>query len=88
MRIRYRGRKRLHKVKYEESSEELFNPGCGWYHVYSFQAQPPLDGRPVKEEVWLDAACRKEQLALVLIDIGSFRSCDLSKEALIRSHFP
>jgi hypothetical protein len=83
VRIRYRGRKRLHKVKYEESSEELFNPGCGWYHVYSFQAQPPLDGRPVKEEVWLDAACRKEQLALVLIDIGSFRSCDLSKEALI-----
>lgn len=82
MQIRYRKRGRLHKAKYEESSEELSNPGCGWYHVYTFQAQPPSDGRSVKEEVWLDAACRKEQLALVLVDIGSFRSCDLSEAAL------
>lgn len=65
-----------------ESAEPLHNPGCGWYHVYTFQAQPPEDGRPVEEEIWLDEACQKEVLALVLVDIGAFRSSELSEEAL------
>lgn len=65
-----------------ESSERLSNPGCGWYHVYTFKAQPPTDGRPVEEEAWLDESCREEQLALALIDIGAFRISPLPEEAL------
>ena len=65
------------------SSEELSNPGCGWYHVYTFRAQPAADGRPVEEEAWLDESCRAERLALALIDIGDFRTKPLSREALL-----
>lgn len=83
MRIRYRRSGKLYKAKYIESRETLSNPGCGWYHVYTFRAQPPPDGRPVEEEIWLDDVCRKERLALVLIDIGSFRCRDLSEAALL-----
>lgn len=60
------------KDELKESAEELGNPGCGWYHVYTFTAQPSAGGRTVEEEIWLDEACRKEQLALVIIDIGAF----------------
>ena len=70
------------KAEFQESSEMLSNPGCGWYHVYTFKAQPPGDGRPVEEEAWLDESCRQEQLALALIDIGAFRVLSLSEEAL------
>lgn len=66
----------------KESSDKLQNPGCGWYHVYTFQAQPPGDGRPVEEEAWMDESCQEEQLALALIDIGAFRVSPLSEEAL------
>lgn len=66
----------------EESTGELSNPGRGWYHIYTFQAKPPADGRSVEEEVWLDDACRKETLALALIDMGCCRGCELPPEAL------
>ncbi len=71
------------EAELRESSEELHNPGCGWYHVYTFRAQPPADGRPVEEEVWLDESCLTERLALALIDIGDFRIRPLSQEALL-----
>lgn len=71
------------KTEFQESTEYLKNPGCGWYHVYTFTARPPEDGRPVKEEVWLDDACQREQLALALIDIGDFRLTPLSEAALL-----
>ena len=70
-------------VGLRESSAPLYNPGCGWYHVYTFEAAPPADGRPVEQEVWLDEACLEEQLALVLIDIGAFRAESISEEALL-----
>lgn len=70
-------------AEFRESSEELSNPGCGWYHVYTFKAQPPADGRPVEEEAWLDESCLAERLALALIDIGDFRIMPLSREALL-----
>lgn len=66
-----------------ESGNPLYNPGCGWYHIYTFEAAPPADGRPVEQEVWLDEACLEEQLALVLIDIGAFRAGAISEEALL-----
>lgn len=82
MRIRFRDRAAFVPADLAESSAELSNPGCGWYHVYTFQAQPPADGRPVDGEVWLDGRCRQERLALVLIDIGAFWTAPLSGEAL------
>ena len=82
VRIRYRDGRRFVRAELKESSESLGNPGCGWYHVYTFAAKPPADGRPVEEETWLDGECRKEQLALALIDIGSYRTGAISQEAL------
>lgn len=82
MRIRYKSGLEFQKGDYSESGKALNNPGCGWYHIYTFEAQPPDDGRPVEEEVWLDEMCREEQLALVLIDIGAFRERALVEDAL------
>lgn len=83
MQIRSKERLIFKKAVYNESCEALHNPGCGWYHIYTFEAQPPSDGRPVEEEVWLDEFCKEEQLALVLIDIGAFKERALSREALL-----
>ncbi len=58
----------------KESSEELGNPGCGWYHIYTFRI-------PSDCELWDSSP--GEQLALVLIDIGSFRGRELSEDALL-----
>lgn len=84
MRIRFKKDSGLkfQRAQLLESAKPLSNPGGGWYHVYTFQAQPPEDGRPVEEEIWLDDACKEEILALVLVDIGAFRSSELSEDAL------
>ena len=81
MRIRFREKESFRKAEYRESGEELYNPGCGWYHVYTFRAKPQ-EGRPVEQEVWLDESCRQERLALALIDIGDYRACGIPREAL------
>lgn len=85
MRIRFNGGqgRYFRKAELQESTEYLKNPGCGWYHVYTFAAQPPEDGRAVKEEVWLDQSCCEEKLALALIDIGVFRLTPISETALL-----
>ncbi len=82
MLIKFRDKLNFVKADFRESSGNLMNPGCGWYHVYNFKALPPADGRPVEEEAWLDESCRQEQLALALIDIGDFRTAPLSEAAL------
>ena len=71
------------RAAFAESSAPLQNPGCGWYHIYSFAAQPPETPRPLEEETYL-AAGEGERLALVRIDIGAFRDAEISKEALDR----
>lgn len=65
------------KASYKETSRPLHNPGCGWYQIYSFAAEQQIDTQELK---W--CICREETLALVLIDIGAFASCPLTKEAL------
>lgn len=84
MRIRFNKASGLvfQRAQLLESADSLHNPGCGWYHVYTFQAQPSEEFPSVEEEVWLDEACREEVLALVLVDIGAFRAGELSGEAL------
>lgn len=57
-----------------ESTRVLSNPGCGWYHLYSFD---------LAEESFLYIACEEEELVLLRIDIHAFRSCEqIPKEAL------
>lgn len=60
-----------------ETTEYLKNPGRGWYEIYTFQAEKKPDTEELK---W----CLREEetLALVLVDIGAYRSCVLDKEAL------
>ncbi len=79
MRIRFKGRGAFCPGICRESSQELHDPGRGWYHVYTFRAG---SGRPVEEEAWLDESCRQERLALALIDIGDYRACGMPGEAL------
>ncbi len=60
-----------------ESTRDLSNPGCGWYHLYSFD---------LAEESSLYIACEEEELVLLRIDIHAFRSCEqIPKEALDRA---
>lgn len=62
-----------------ETTEELKNPARGWYQIYTFPAEQEPD---FEEFRWsLDA---HDTLALVLIDIGSFRKMDLDKNVLER----
>lgn len=81
MRLRFGNRLQFIPGFFKESSEELFNLGCGWFHVYTFQAEFS-EGKSVKDEVWLDELCQKEHLALVLIDIGAFQYAPFSLSAL------
>lgn len=43
MQMRFRKRGKLKKADYSESREPLGNPGCGWYHVYSFEVEAGQD---------------------------------------------
>lgn len=67
-------RNRFRKADMKESSETLCNPGCGWYHVYTYDISRP------EESMWI--ACEKEELAMLRIDIGSAREAELSEYEL------
>lgn len=73
---------KFHKTEFKESSRPLYNPGCGWYHVYPFLL--PVSGAISLENAkgCLETTDREEQLALLQIHIGAFRACELSKSAL------
>ena len=62
---------------FQESTRALSNPGCGWYHIYSFD---------LAEESFLYIACEEEEVVLLRIDIHAFRSCEqIPNEALDRA---
>ncbi len=61
----------------EENTDFLCNPARGWYQLYTFCVEETPDF------VYLESCMdNKENLALVLIDIGAFRSRDLSNDAI------
>lgn len=65
------------EVCLKESTRALKNPGCGWYHIYTFD----LSKKSSNESFYID--CEEEELVLLLIDIHAFRGCEqISKEAL------
>lgn len=60
-----------------KSTRALKNPGCGWYHIYTFD----LSKESSKESFYID--CEEEELVLLIIDIHAFRGCEqIPKEAL------
>ncbi|MDK2809212.1 MAG: hypothetical protein PWP24_1949 [Clostridiales bacterium] len=60
-----------------EGSNDVRNPGRGWYRIYTFLLQDPFD-----EESLLFACCKEESLALVLIDIGYYKNSILDEAAI------
>ncbi len=61
-------------IQLKESTRALKNPGCGWYHIYTFD---------LSKESFLYIDCEEEELVLLLIDIHAFRGCEqIPKEAL------
>lgn len=65
------------EVCLKESTRALKNPGCGWYHIYTFD----LSKKSSNESFYID--CEEEELVLLIIDIHAFRGCEqIPKEAL------
>ena len=62
-----------------ETTEAFTNPARGWYQIYTFHAEQEPD---FEEQRW--CLNPEDSLALVLIDIGSFRKTDLGREVLER----
>lgn len=61
-------------IQLKESTRALKNPGCGWYHIYTFD---------LSKENFLYIDCEEEELVLLLIDIHAFRGCEqIPKKAL------
>lgn len=73
----------MRRQRLKESNKELNNPGCGWYHIYTFRI-PLLQGEGACREKALDFCdCNpQERLALVLIDISAYRARELTEDAL------
>ena len=65
----------------KESISYLKNPGCGWYHIHTFSLEQEIDMEELK---W--CVCGEETLALILFDIGAYRSRPLPDDALQKSN--
>ncbi len=70
---------RFYQADLIETSRTLGNPGCGWYHVYTFFV---ISQDQQKSSLYLDEGSENEQLVLLLMDIGAFRKQELSGAAL------
>lgn len=66
---------KFYKSHIKESNEELYNPGIGWYHIYTWHIAPPYPD-------FFYIAEKKEKLVLLLIDIGYFRDKILPVQAI------
>lgn len=70
---------RFYKADLIETNRELHNPGCGWYHVYTFSI---TSQDQQKEPFYLAEGGDNEQLVLLLMDIGAFQEQEISAGAL------
>lgn len=62
------------KAHFQESSGMVRNPGCGWYHLYTF------DAAKIDEPLYI--VCEKEELVLLRIGLGAFRDKPISEQSL------
>lgn len=68
---------RLNKARLVEDTGALPNPAAGWYHIYDFPLEVPVQRL---EQHWqLDPG---EQLVLLLLNIGAFQRRELDEAAL------
>lgn len=74
---------RFQEADLGENIQNLQNPGCGWYHMYTFSLPSEKDGEQ-ENPLYLDPESREEQLVLALMDLGKFRACRLPESALAR----
>lgn len=63
------------KADLVECEGAVRNPGCGWYHLYTFDA--------AKMDEPLYFACEEEELVLLRINIGAFSFCTIPQEAMV-----
>lgn len=63
----------------EETTEQLMNPGRGWYRIYTFDLEKRVDLEEVRWSLY-----QGETLALILLDLGGFWNRVLNDEALRR----
>lgn len=68
---------KLEKAAYQEASKPVLNPGCGWYHVYTFEVENQPD---FKELQW--CLCKEESLVLLIFNIGKYAKDFIAEEAL------
>ena len=64
----------FHRADFTECGGMVRNPGCGWYHLYTFDA--------AKTEEPLYLACEEEELVLLRIGIGAFSSGAIPQESI------
>lgn len=67
----------LEKAAFRECTADCGNPGRGWYQIHTF-----VLGKEEEEGREIFTGGEEETLALVLIDIGAYRSAPLAPEAL------
>ena len=72
--LRKNRKRKFQKNRLCESLEPVKNPGRGWYHIYTYDLAQELP------ELYI--ACEEETIALLLIDIGSYRDERIPEEAL------
>ena len=73
----FRKKKAFEPADLEESTEYPANPDCGWYEIYTFQIENSIDPEELK---W--SLHEEERLALVLLDIGTYRNTALGEAEL------
>ena len=62
------------RADFAECKGAVQNPGCGWYHLYTFDA--------AKTDEPLYLACKEEELVLLRIGIGAFRTGRIPQESM------
>ena len=62
------------RADFAECSMAVRNPGCGWYHLYTFDA--------AKTDEPLYVTCEDEELVLLRIGIGAFASGAIPQESM------
>lgn len=72
--LRKNRKRKFQKSRLYESLEPLKNPGRGWYRIYTYDLAEELP------ELYI--ACEEETIALLLIDIGSYKDERISEDAL------
>lgn len=66
------------KETLKEYDKDLKNPGRGWYRIFTFDVEDPFP-----EEDWKWSLSNREQLVLLLVDIGQYSHRRITEDALV-----